>query len=74
MVSLNNQFSLIKIFVFAGPDCYIKDAAVQNTARNQQYSAQPHRPMSPSTESSGGSPSSAEPDTESHLKYCGNET
>ncbi|KAJ9577978.1 hypothetical protein L9F63_025158, partial [Diploptera punctata] len=56
-------------------DYYVKDMVMQNMARNQQqYLTQSHRPRSPSTESSGDSPSTGEPDTDSQLKYNATES
>jgi hypothetical protein len=54
----------------AGTDPYIEGMIVQRVARNQQYQTQA-RPMSPSTDTSGTSSSTAEPDTDYQIKFNG---
>jgi hypothetical protein len=54
----------------AGTDHYIEGMIVQRVARNQQSHPQA-RPMSPSTDTSATSSSTAEPDTDSQMKFNG---
>jgi len=57
-----------------GTDPYNEEMIMQVVARNQQYQPQSHpqaRPVSPSTETSATSSSSADPDTDSQVKFNG---
>jgi hypothetical protein len=57
-----------------GTDPYIEETVMQGVTRNQQYRPRSHpqaRPMSPSTDTSATSSSTAEPDTDSQTKYNG---
>jgi hypothetical protein len=53
-----------------GTDSYAEQTAMQGAARNQQYRPQA-RPVSSSTETSATSSTTAEPDTDSQMKYNG---
>jgi hypothetical protein len=57
-----------------GTDPYNEEMIMQGVSRNQHYQPQPHplaRPTSPSTETSATSSSTAEPDTDSQMKFNG---
>jgi hypothetical protein len=57
-----------------GTDPYTEEMIMQVVSRNQQYRPQSHppaRPESPSTETSATSSSTADPDTDSQVKFNG---
>jgi hypothetical protein len=56
--------------VMPGTDPYNEEMIMQVVSRNQQYQPQA-RPVSPSTETSATSSSTADPDTDSQVKFNG---